>query len=46
MVLPIEQRDVVIDLSKPVPRLHDQFAELDARNYRLAIRFEQFKKAA
>jgi len=32
MVLPIEQRDVVIDLNKPVPRLHDQFAELDARN--------------
>jgi hypothetical protein len=31
--LPIEQKDVVIDLSKPVPRLHDQFAELDARNY-------------
>jgi hypothetical protein len=34
MVLPIELKDVVIDLSKPVPRLHDQFAELDARNSR------------
>jgi hypothetical protein len=33
MVLPIEQKDVVIDLSKLVPRLHDQFAELDARNF-------------
>src|SRR6202011_4086055 len=32
MVLPIEIKDVVIDLSKPVPRLHNQFAELDARN--------------
>jgi hypothetical protein len=32
MVLPIEQRDVAIDLSKTSPRHHDQFAELDARN--------------
>jgi hypothetical protein len=32
MVLPIEQRDVAIDVNEPAPDPMDQFAELDARN--------------
>jgi hypothetical protein len=32
MVLPIEQKDVAIDVSQPAPDPMDQFAELDAHN--------------
>jgi hypothetical protein len=35
MVLPIEQRDVAIDMNEPAPDPMDQFAELDARNWRI-----------
>jgi hypothetical protein len=32
MVLPIEQKDIAIDVSQPAPDPMDQFAELDAHN--------------
>jgi hypothetical protein len=32
MALPIEQRDVAIDLNQPAPGSVNQFVELDARN--------------